>query len=105
MRKALILDQDVKGKRILIRTDFSCLRAKDEPSIFTNCIRVDGIIETIRDCLERGAQSVVVMTHMTPPNGPKEAALDSLGPIAYIMEELLNTPVKWLKSWSGREIN
>lgn len=106
MRKANMVDLYVRDKRVVIRTDFSVLQAKDEPSIFTHCIRVHGAIETIRDCLERGAQSVVVMTHMTPPHDRDgSAALTGLGPIAYIMEELLNTPVQWLKSWSGREVN
>ena len=67
--KASINDIDVKDKRVLMRVDFNVPQDKNDPSVITNTARIDGAMPTINYCLEKGAKSVVLMSHLGRPDG------------------------------------
>ena len=69
MNKVALSSLDVAGKRVLIRVDFNVPQDKNDPSVITNTARIDGAMPTINYCLEKGAKSVVLMSHLGRPDG------------------------------------
>ena len=69
MNKVALSSLDVAGKRVLIRVDFNMPQDKNDPSVITNTARIDGAMPTINYCLEKGAKSVVLMSHLGRPDG------------------------------------
>ena len=67
--KLSIADLDVAGKRVLIRVDFNVPQDKKDPTKITNTQRIDGAMPTIQYCLDNGAKSVVLMSHLGRPDG------------------------------------
>eukprot|EP00439_Symbiodinium_sp_Y106_P062634 s593_g9.t1 len=58
---------DVKDKRVLMRVDFNV--PMDKEGKITNTQRIVGAIPTIKVALDKGAKSVVLMSHMGRPDG------------------------------------
>ena len=88
LKKLSIADVDVASKRVLIRVDFNVPQDKADPSKITNTARIEGALPTIQMCLDKGAKSVVLMSHLGRPDGnvvpkfslaPVAAALEALG--------------------------
>merc|ERR1712190_257180 len=59
---------DVSGKRVFIRVDFNVPFDKKDPTKITNTQRIDAALPTIRHCLDKGAKSVVLASHLGRPN-------------------------------------
>ena len=86
-RPRLALDQvDVAGKRVLMRVDFN-VPLSTEGQI-TNEQRIVAALPSIRDARDRGAKSVVLMSHLGRPGGRVVDSL-SLRPVAAALEGLL----------------
>merc|ERR1719454_1096350 len=103
LAKKSIKEVDVAGKRVLIRVDFNVPQDKKDPSIITNTARIDGAMPTIKYCLEQGAKSVVLMSHLGRPDGlPKPEY--SMKPVAEALETIAGVPVKFLPGCSGEEV-
>nr|CAX71716.1 phosphoglycerate kinase [Schistosoma japonicum] len=66
LSKLSISDVDLKGKRVLIRVDFN-VPMKDGK--VTNTQRIAAAIPTIKYALDKGAKSVVLMSHLGRPDG------------------------------------
>ena len=81
---------NLKGKNILIRTDFN-VPMKDE--VVTNNFRIKASLPTIKTCIEAGA-SVVLMSHLGRPKGRKDNSL-SLIPVGEELAGLLEMPIKF----------
>jgi phosphoglycerate kinase len=94
---------DVKGKRVLIRVDFNVPQDKKDPSVITNTARIEGALPTIKHCLDHGAKSVVLMSHLGRPDGSVVAKY-SLAPVAKALEALLAKPVTFLTDCVGHEV-
>ncbi|CAE7385845.1 pgk-1 [Symbiodinium sp. CCMP2592] len=62
-----------------------------------------GAIPTIKVALDKGAKSVVLMSHMGRPDG-KPNKKDSLAPVAKKLEELLGKPVTFLDECVGEKV-
>ncbi|MCU1600742.1 MAG: Phosphoglycerate kinase, partial [Frankiales bacterium] len=82
-------DLQVKGKRVLVRSD---LNVPLDGSTITDDGRIRASVPLIRSLVEQGAK-VVVTAHLGRPKGVPEAKY-SLAPVAQRLEELLGRPVR-----------
>ena len=100
LTKQSIRAVDINAKRVLMRVDFNVPLNKEGE--ITNTQRVDAALPTIQYALEKGAQSVVLMSHLGRPNGQKNAKY-SLKPVAeYLSTKLPNCT--FLEDCVGAEI-
>lgn len=101
LSKQTIEDVDCKDKRVLMRVDFNVPQAKD--GTITNTQRIVAAIPTINMALEKGAKSVVLMSHLGRPDGQKNEKL-TLKPIAEKLGELLDRKVTFLEDCVGDDV-
>ncbi|XP_068601088.1 phosphoglycerate kinase 1 [Brachionichthys hirsutus] len=95
----LTLDKvDVEGKRVVMRVDFN-VPMKDKQ--ITNNQRVKAAVPSIQHCLDKGAKSVVLMSHLGRPDGNAMPAKYSLEPVAAELRSLLGKNVAFLKDCVG----
>jgi len=94
---------DVAGKRIFIRVDFNVPQDKKDPSIITNTQRIDAALPTVKFCLDKGAKSVVLCSHLGRPDGCAVSKF-SLRPVAKCLEGKLGKPVTFLSDCVGPEV-
>jgi len=99
--KQTIADVDCSDKRVLMRVDFNVPQDKD--GSVTNTQRIVAAIPTITMALEKGAKSVVLMSHLGRPDGQKNPTL-TLKPVADKLGELLSKPVTFLNDCVGAEV-
>jgi phosphoglycerate kinase len=99
LNKKSVEDLDVSGKRVLIRVDFNVPLDKKTGEI-TNNQRINGAIPTIQYCLDKGAKSVVLMSHMGRPDGKKNASM-SLAKVGVRLGELMKKEVTFLDDCVG----
>ncbi|KAI4814151.1 hypothetical protein KUCAC02_003357 [Chaenocephalus aceratus] len=98
----LTLDKvDVKGKRVIMRVDFN-VPMKDKK--ITNNQRIKAAVPTIQHCLDNGAKSVVLMSHLGRPDGNAMPEKYSLEPIGAELKTLLGRDVTFLKDCVGAEV-
>ncbi|KND01008.1 phosphoglycerate kinase [Spizellomyces punctatus DAOM BR117] len=95
-----IQDVDLSGKRVLIRVDFNVPFANGKIS---NNQRITAALPTIKYALEKGAKSVVLMSHLGRPDG-KVVAKYSLKPVAEEVGKLLGKPVTFLDDCVGPKV-
>jgi len=100
--KQTINDIELTDKRVLMRVDFNVPQDKKTGEI-TNTQRIVAAIPTITLALEKGAKSIVLMSHLGRPNGQKNAKF-TLKPIAEKLEEILGKKVTFLSDCVGDEI-
>lgn len=100
--KKLTIDQlDMKDKRVLMRVDFNVPIKNGK--IESNQ-RIREAVDTIKMALDKGAKSVVLMSHLGRPDGQKLPEKFSLAPTAEELQKLLGKPVKFLKDCVGPEV-
>eukprot|EP00040_Diaphanoeca_grandis_P021897 m.117024 g.117024 ORF g.117024 m.117024 type:complete len:420 (+) comp28552_c0_seq1:91-1350(+) len=102
LNKKSIEDVELAGKRVLIRVDFNVPQDKKTGEI-TNNQRINGALPSIQYALEKGAKSVVLMSHLGRPNGQKNEKF-SLKPVSTRLSELLKKPVTFLDDCVGDEV-
>mmetsp|Transcript_18896 Transcript_18896/g.28767 ORF Transcript_18896/g.28767 Transcript_18896/m.28767 type:complete len:421 (+) Transcript_18896:246-1508(+) len=102
LNKQTVNDIDFTGKRVLMRVDFNVPQDKKTGEI-TNTQRIVGAMPTIQLVLEKGAKSVVLMSHLGRPNGNKNDKF-TLKPVADKLGELMNKPVTFLSDCVGEEV-
>jgi phosphoglycerate kinase len=93
----LILAGDLRGKRVLVRSDLNV--PLDGEGAITDDGRVRASVPTIKDLAEAGAR-VVVCAHLGRPKGAPEAKY-SLAPVARRLQELLGQPVAFATDTVG----
>ena len=71
---------------MVIRVDFNVPQDKKDPSVITNTQRIEGALPTIKGCLDKGAKSVVLMSHLGRPDGAANAKF-SMAPVAKALQE------------------
>jgi|TARA_B100000959_G_scaffold277664_1_gene334624 phosphoglycerate kinase len=81
---------DLRGKNILIRTDFN---VPMDGETVSNNFRIKAVLPTIMTCLDAGA-AVVIMSHMGRPKGTIDNDL-SLIPVGEELAGLLEMPIKF----------
>ncbi|KAK7879426.1 hypothetical protein WMY93_033861 [Mugilogobius chulae] len=98
----LTLDKlDVKGKRVVMRVDFN-VPMKDKH--ITNNQRIKAAVPSIQHCLDHGAKSVVLMSHLGRPDGNPMPEKYSLEPVAAELKSLLGRDVTFLKDCVGPDV-
>ncbi|XP_021074071.1 phosphoglycerate kinase 2 [Mus pahari] len=98
----LTLDKvDLKGKRVIMRVDFNVPMKNNQ---ITNNQRIKAAIPSIKHCLDNGAKSVVLMSHLGRPDGVPMPDKYSLEPVAAELKSLLNKDVIFLKDCVGSEV-
>jgi len=101
LNKKSLASVDLKDKRVLMRVDFN-VPMKDGQ--ITNTQRIDGAVPSIKECLNKGASQVILMSHMGRPNGlPNEKF--TLKPVADKLSEILAQPVTFSTSWGPEPLS
>ncbi|OIP15274.1 MAG: phosphoglycerate kinase [Betaproteobacteria bacterium CG2_30_59_46] len=88
-------DLDLKGKRVLIRSDLN-VPVKDGK--ITSDARITASMPTIEFALKAGAK-VMVTSHLGRPTEGEWSEGNSLKPVADMMSAKLGKPVRLLKDW------
>lgn len=73
LNKKTIVDIDLTGQRVLMRVDFNV--PQDDTGAITNTQRIVAALPTINLALEKGAKSVVLMSHLGRPDGQKKSKI------------------------------
>lgn len=98
----LTLDKvDVKSKRIVMRVDFNVPMKNNQ---ITNNQRIKAAIPSIQYCLDHGAKSVVLMSHLGRPDGVPMPDKYSLAPVAVELKKLMGREIVFLKDCVGAEV-
>ncbi|RZF38121.1 hypothetical protein LSTR_LSTR005482 [Laodelphax striatellus] len=88
------------GKRVLMRVDFNVPFLKGK---IANSQRIVAALDSIRYALDRGAKSVVLMSHLGRPAGNRNPNF-SLRPVASELQTLLNHQVEFMNDCVGSEV-
>jgi phosphoglycerate kinase len=97
-----LTDLDVRGKRVLIRSDLNV--PQDDSGRITEDTRIRASVGAIRAALAQGAR-VMVTSHLGRPKEGTLAPADTLEPVATRLAELLGQPVTLVRDWvDGREV-
>lgn len=91
----LVQDGQLKGKRVLIRSDMNVPFAA---GLITEDTRIQASLPAIRMALDAGA-AVMVMSHLGRPKEGEIMPRDTLTPVAERLSELLNMPVPLQRDW------
>jgi len=100
LKKLSLNKLGVKGKRILMRVDFNVPLKDGE---ITSSQRIVAALPSINFCLENGAKSVVLMSHLGRPNGMKNSEF-SLAPVAASLKNLMGRDITFLNDCVGPEV-
>ncbi|XP_053458639.1 phosphoglycerate kinase 2 [Nycticebus coucang] len=102
LSKKLTLDKvDVKGKRVVMRVDFNVPMKNNQ---IRNNHRIKASLPSIKYCLENGAKSVVLMSHLGRPDGVPMPEKYSLEPVAAELKSLLGQDVTFLRGCVGPDV-
>jgi len=90
-----LTDLDLRGKRVLIRSDLN-VPVKDGK--VTSDARITASLPTFNHCLKAGAR-VMVMSHLGRPTEGEYSEENSLKPVAEDLSKKLGKPVRLIKDW------
>ena len=90
----------IKNQRVLMRVDFNVPLKGGEIS---DTKRITATLPTINYCLENGAKSVVLMSHLGRPNGAPSKEF-SMQPVIPALEDFLQRKVSFLDNCVGKEV-
>ena len=94
--------EQLAGKRVVMRVDFNVPFGADGK--ISNNQRITATIPTINEVFEKGAKSVVLLSHLGRPNGRVEPK-SSLKPVAERLQELIGKPVTFIPDCVGPEVD
>lgn len=100
LNKLNIQSLDLAGKRVLMRVDFN-VPIKDGK--VTSTQRIVAALESIKYALDKGAKSVVLMSHLGRPDGNKNPKY-TMAPVVGELKALLGKDVKFLNDCVGPEV-
>lgn len=100
LKKKTLKDIDVKGKRVLCRTD---LNVPMQDGKITDDTRIQAILPTVNYLLENGAK-LILTSHFGRPKGEVVESL-RLDPVAERLSELIGKPVAKTNEVYGAEVD
>jgi len=92
----------IAGERVFMRCDFNVPQDKKTGAI-TNNARIVAALPSIKYCLDNGAKSVVLCSHLGRPDGQKNTKF-TLQPVAEELKKLLNKEVLFLSDCVGPDV-
>lgn len=90
----------VQDQRVFMRCDFN---VPQKDGKITNNARIVAALPSIKHCLENGAKSVVLCSHLGRPDGKKNLKF-TLAPVAEELRKLLDRDVKFLDDCVGADV-
>ncbi|XP_055704358.1 phosphoglycerate kinase [Phlebotomus papatasi] len=100
LNKLSIEKVDLAGKRVLMRVDFNVPIKEGK---ITSNQRIVAALDSVKYALDKGAKSVVLMSHLGRPDGCKNAKY-TLAPVAEELKSLLKKDVKFVSDCVGAEV-
>ncbi|KAL0280549.1 UNVERIFIED_CONTAM: hypothetical protein PYX00_001810 [Menopon gallinae] len=100
MKKLSVDSLALAGKRVLMRVDFN-VPLKDGK--ITNNQRIVAALDTIKYVIDKGAKSVVLISHLGRPDGSRIEKY-TLQPVAFELEKLLDRRVTFLNDCVGPDV-
>jgi len=100
LNKLGLSDLPVKDQRVFMRCDFN---VPQKDGAITNNARIVAALPSIKYCLDNGAKSVVLCSHLGRPDGKKNLKF-TLAPVAEELKKLLDRDVKFLDDCVGAEV-
>lgn len=100
LNKLSIDKLNLAGKRVLMRVDFNVPLKEGK---ITNNQRIVAALESVKYAIEKGAKSVVLMSHLGRPDGNKNSKY-TMAPVATELKTLLNRDVTFLPDCVGPEV-
>ncbi len=100
MQKKTVRDEDVSGKRVLVRVDFNV--PLNQTGTIEDDSRIRACLPTITYLTGHGAR-VILCSHLGRPQGKVDDHL-RMGPVARRLSELLEKPVESLRMVTGPEV-
>ena len=97
MRKKILRDVELDGKRVLMRVDFNVPLTKDGD--VDDDTRIRAALPSINYIAEHGA-SLVLMSHLGRPRGKRVSSM-SLKVVAYRLAELIHHPIRFADDCIG----
>lgn len=89
-------DLDVKGKRVVVRSD---LNVPMKDGVVTDATRIERSAQTIKELMDKGAR-VVVVSHFGRPKGERVPGM-SLKPVADALSKVIGAPVAFAEDCVG----
>lgn len=88
-----------------MRVDFNVPLKANAANVLeiTDTKRINATLPTINYCLENGARSVVLMSHLGRPDGRAQDKF-SMKPVVPALEDLLQKKVSFLDNCVGKEV-
>ena len=95
----------IKGKRVLMRVDFNVPLKQNASGVLeiSDTKRINATMPSINFCLENGAKSVVLMSHLGRPNGVRKPEF-SMKPVVPALEDLVKRKVQFLDDCVGGDV-
>ncbi len=100
LKKQIIDDLDLRGKRVIIRADFNV--PLDDALQITNDTRIRSTLPTINRAIDEGAK-VILCSHLGRPEGRPDRR-SSLAPVARRLQRLLGKEVVFAKDCIGSDV-
>ncbi|MPZ14546.1 MAG: phosphoglycerate kinase [Chloroflexi bacterium] len=97
MKKKMLRDIDVAGKRVLVRVDYNV--PQDERGAVTDTSRIRETLPTLHHLREAGAR-IILVSHLGRPDGKVVPTL-SLEPVAKELQAILGAPVAFARDTIG----
>lgn len=100
LNKLSIDNLDISGKRVLMRVDFNVPMKEGK---ITNNQRIVAALDSVKFALEKGAKSVVLMSHLGRPDGNVNMKY-TLAPVAEELKKLLGKDIQFLSDSCGAAV-
>ena len=90
------------GKRVVMRVDYNV--PFDKTGKISNNQRIEATLPTIKEIFDKGANSIVLLSHLGRPDGRKSEK-ESLKPVAERLQELIGQPVTFIDDCIGPQVD
>ena len=101
MRKKIVRDVELRGKKALVRVDFNVPLDRQTLAI-TDDTRIRATLPTIKYLIQAGAK-IILCSHLGRPEGKVVEEL-RMAPVAYRLSQILGIPVRTTQDCIGPEV-